>query len=327
MGKLCTAIAGCFLLLFSIESGFAEKVSAPAKVAVVNGAAITEADLDRELMALRQQLASRGVSPSEDQLGAMKKSALERLVNRELLYQASVKEGVKVEEAAVEERFDTIKGKFKSDEEYQGALVRMNLAEADLKLQIQKDVAIEKFVDEQFVQDTSVSEKETKEYYEANPDAFRRPEQVRARHILIKVESDASEEQKDAARDKIENIRKQLEQGADFEALAKEFSEGPSAPRGGDLGYFRRGQMVKPFEDVAFAMKPGETSDVVETRFGYHLIHVIDKQPASTVPYGEVKEKLANHMKQQRVREQVNDFLKEERDKAEVDILLEEKNN
>jgi len=319
----CALAAVCFPLLIITPTAFGEKVSAPAPVASVNGAPITETDLDRELGALRQQLANQGRTPGEDQLGAMKKSALERLINRELLYQASVKKGITVEESVVDERVGSIKKRFQSDEEYRSALDRMDLAEADLKVQIKRDVAIERFVDEQFVQNTSIPEKETKDYYEANPNAFTKPEQVRARHILIKVDSNATEAQKAEARKKIETIRQKLEQGGDFESLAKEFSECPSASRGGDLGYFQRGQMVKPFEDVASSMKPGETSDVVETRFGYHLITVIDKQPQRTISYEEVKDKLAEHMKEQRVRREVSEFLDGERAKAKVEVFLE----
>jgi peptidyl-prolyl cis-trans isomerase C len=317
--------AACCLLGVITATAFGEKISAPKKAAVVNGTVITDADVDREMAALRQQLAVQGKAPSEDQLGAMEKTAVERLVNRELLYQASVSKGVKVDESTVEKRIGTIKERYKNDEEYHDALARMNLTEADVKSYIEKDATIEKFVDEQFLQKTSISEKETKDYYEANPDAFKKPEQVRARHILIKVEPDATEAQKAAALGKMETVRKRLEQGGDFESLAKEFSECPSAARGGDLGYFQRGQMVKPFEDVAFSMKPGETSDIVETQFGYHLIHVVDKQPESTVPYEEVKDKLANFMKEQLVRRQVSEFLEGERAKADVELFLDEK--
>ncbi len=102
--------------------------------------------------------------------------------------------------------------------------------------------------------------------------------QVKASHILIKVDAKTDEAKKTEARKKIEEVQQKLKDGGDFAALAKEYSEGPSNVKGGDLGYFGRGQMAKPFEDAAFALTPNEVSDVVETRFGYHLIKVYDNE-------------------------------------------------
>ncbi len=107
---------------------------------------------------------------------------------------------------------------------------------------------------------------------------FSKPEQVRASHILVKVAPQATREEKDAAREKIKEILEQAKAGKDFAALAKAYSECPSGEKGGDLGYFGRNEMVQPFEDVAFTLPVGVVSDVVETRFGYHLIKVTDKK-------------------------------------------------
>jgi parvulin-like peptidyl-prolyl isomerase len=106
---------------------------------------------------------------------------------------------------------------------------------------------------------------------------------VRARHILVRVAKDADTETEQAAKAKIEELRSQLVEGADFAELAKQHSEDPgSAVRGGELGTFGRGRMVKPFEDAAFALKEGEISDVVKTDFGYHLIKVDKVFPEKT---------------------------------------------
>jgi peptidyl-prolyl cis-trans isomerase C len=111
------------------------------------------------------------------------------------------------------------------------------------------------------------------------------PEQVHARHILVKVDPKADATQKAAARKKIEDIQKQLKNGEDFSELAKKASDCPSNAKGGDVGYFGRGQMVKPFEDAAFSLKPGEVSGIVETEFGLHLIKVMDKKPEKIMDY------------------------------------------
>jgi peptidyl-prolyl cis-trans isomerase C len=116
------------------------------------------------------------------------------------------------------------------------------------------------------------------------------------------VDQGATEEKKVEARKKIKEVQEKVKKGEDFAELAKTYSEGPSAPRGGDLGLFGRGQMVKPFEDAAFSLKPNETSDIVETKFGYHLIKVVDKQPAKKIAYADVKDRINKHLKDQKLR-------------------------
>jgi peptidyl-prolyl cis-trans isomerase C len=138
---------------------------------------------------------------------------------------------------------------------------------------------------------------------------FKQPEQVKASHILIKVTPDADDAQKATARKKIEEIQQKLKNGGDFAALAKEYSEGPSGARGGDLGFFRHGQMVKPFENAAFGLEPGQVSDVVTTRFGYHLIKVTEKKPAKTLAYSEVKDKIGERLKQQKIEKQAGEYI------------------
>jgi peptidyl-prolyl cis-trans isomerase C len=136
------------------------------------------------------------------------------------------------------------------------------------------------------------------------------------------VQADAPDDQKAAARKKIESVQQKVKKGEDFATLAKTYSEGPSGPRGGDLGYFKRGQMVKPFEEAAFRLKPNETSEIVETQFGYHLIKVNDKKPAKTMTYAEVKDRLNEHLKKQKSDSEANAYIKTLRKDAKIEKFL-----
>ena len=119
-----------------------------------------------------------------------------------------------------------------------------------------------------------------------------------------------------------EDLQGKLQKGEDFGALAKEYSEGPSGPKGGELGYFTRGQMAKPFEDAAFAMKPGEVSGKVETRFGYHLIKVTDKTPETTMSYDDVKDRLGEFLKQKKMQEEINVYVKSLEEQAKIERFV-----
>ncbi len=191
---------------------------------------------------------------------------------------------------------------------------RPDIAE-QLQLTVNNFIASE-YIAKVVVKDISVTDKDVEQYYEINKDKFTVPKQVHARHILIKAESSATDEEKKKAKAKAEEILEQLRKGEDFAKLAGEYSEDPgSRTKGGDLGYFARGAMVKPFEDAAFAMKPGETSGVVETSFGYHIIKVEDIKEAQTKPFAEIKTKLT---------EQLTNEMKKEKGIAFLDKALKE---
>jgi len=137
-----------------------------------------------------------------------------------------------------------------------------------------------------------VSEEEVNAYYGYHLAAFQEQKQVKARHILFKVGENAPEEEVEKVRKKAEEVLEKARKGEDFAALAKEYSEGPTKEKGGDLGYFSQGQMVKPFEEAAFGLKKGEISNLVRTRFGFHIIKVEDIKEARTKPLNEVRQEI-----------------------------------
>jgi peptidyl-prolyl cis-trans isomerase D len=130
--------------------------------------------------------------------------------------------------------------------------------------------------------------------YEAQAQRFDRPEQVRARHILLRADASLPAPERAAVRKRAEALLERLHGGANFPELAEQLSEDPgSKQRGGDLGFFGRGQMVKAFEDVAFSLEPGKLSDVVETAYGFHVIRSEEYRPAEHQDYEQVRELLA----------------------------------
>ncbi|MFQ6077534.1 MAG: SurA N-terminal domain-containing protein [Thermodesulfobacteriota bacterium] len=147
-----------------------------------------------------------------------------------------------------------------------------------------------------------ISPEKIKAYYEANIDDFVIQEQVRARHILIKVPPDADSKKVEEARTRAEEILARAKRGEDFASLAEKYSEGPTAKKGGDLGYFPRGRMVKGFEDAAFSLKPGELSSVVRTQFGFHIIKLEDMKQERTQSLDEVRKSIESTLRDQESR-------------------------
>jgi peptidyl-prolyl cis-trans isomerase D len=148
----------------------------------------------------------------------------------------------------------------------------------------------------------TISTEEVADYYESNQEQFKSPQTVKARHILIKLDENATPEQVDEARQRIEDVRKLAIAGADFAELAAEYSEGPTKTKGGDLGTFRRQDMVKPFSDKAFAMQAGEISEPVRTEFGWHIIKVEQVNPASVRSVAEARPEIEAKLKADRAK-------------------------
>ena len=190
------------------------------------------------------------------------------------------KKSITIDEAKLKEYFEKNKERYRVPEK-----INVRYLEIDPKA---------------FKGEVEVTEKEIQSYYEYNADRYSQPKQVKARHILFKVNEDDSEEVKNTVKKKAEKVLEKARKGEDFASLAEEYSEGPTKSKGGDLGYFKAGQMEKPFEEAAFALKKGEISDLVQTRFGYHIILVEDIKEAGMTPLenvkGEIRATLANNL-------------------------------
>ena len=190
-----------------------------------------------------------------------------------------------------------------------------------MRKRIEKGQGIKKFIEARFKGKAKASEQEAKEFYNGNQKLFQQPETVNARHILLSVKEGESKAEKDQKREKLAQLRKQLLAGTDFADLAKKSSSCPSSAKGGELGFFAKGQMVKPFEEAAFALKPGEVSEIVETQFGYHLIKLIEKNPGKTLGFDETKAKIIDHLSQQKMNKSIELFLDEAKKKADIKIV------
>ena len=294
----------------------------PENAASVNGSMISRKSLDREFEMFKGRMSQQGRTIPEMQIPMVQKQILSSMVDQELLYQESQKKGVKVDPSEIEAQLASLKKRFTGDAEFQQALKEMDLTEEEIKFLIQKGLSIQKLIDTEITAKIAVSEKESKEYYDTHPDEFKQEEAVKASHILIKVESDASEADRVEARKKIEDVRKKLQDGEDFAEAARKYSEGPSSAQGGDLGYFTRGRMVKSFEDAAFTLEKDQVSEIVESPFGYHLIKVYDRRPENTLAYNEVKAELDQQLKQQKMRLEVDQYLDTLKKDADIKLFL-----
>jgi peptidyl-prolyl cis-trans isomerase C len=313
------AVAGCLLTVFWMVPATFAAMKAPAgQIAQVNKTAIMRQDLEREMKLVAMKLTRQGKPVDVDQLKPYEGKIRETLINRTLLLQKSQAMGIKVKDSLVKKALDEFKAVFPNEKDYKQTLKNMGYTEEALKKQIKDGLAIKTLLDKEVLRKIAVSDKQTRSFYDAHPDLFRQPEQVKASHILIKVPKNASDAQKAAAMAKIKALKERIDKGENFASLAMEYSEGPSKTKGGDLGFFTHDQMVKPFADAAFALQPGQVSDVVTTRFGYHLIRVTDRKAAHTMAFNDVKDAISKRLHQQQEGKEISAYLEKLKEHAEI---------
>ncbi len=250
----------------------------------VNGVAITQNDVDTELMNATQGRFNQ--VPPEKQ-AEFRRQVLEQLVAKELVFEDAKKTGVLTSQ------------EFKTEF-------------AKIQERIKKDLAIQVWKKQQ-MDKIKVSEKELKKYYDENKEEFNEQERVHARHILVKTEDEAK-----SIISKLKGLNGKALQEK-FVELAKEFSTGPSGPKGGDLGYFAQGQMVPEFNDKVFSMKVGTvTAKPVQTQFGYHIIYLEDKKDKTTRSFDEVKPFIEQRLKIEKFNASMQDKIENLRKQAVI---------
>jgi peptidyl-prolyl cis-trans isomerase C len=209
------------LILVSTLAWAAEKKGSEDKVAVVNGVIISKDAYDRELDFFVRRAAPNGQQLPDVQMAQMKNQVLESLIDRELLFQESKKKGIQIKPEAVSDQLQKIQQRYPSKEEFENLLSNMGLTESDVQKQIARGMAIQELIDKEVSEKITVSDEETRSFYDKNPQLFQQPEQVKASHILIKVPADAPEDQKTEARKKIEAVQQKVRKGEDFATLAR----------------------------------------------------------------------------------------------------------
>lgn len=325
MKKILALILSMIMTMSLI--GCSNKTDENEPVAIVNGQAITLGNYEK-LLALNKSsmesyygsdIWSTEIEDGKTYKDTLKEIVLETMIGSEVVYQQAKKDNILPTDEQVQEQIDSFNESIKDDEDYQAELKEMGINEEFLKYQFSRDLANSN-VQAKFEDETKISTDEMKKYYEENKDDYH-TNTVTASHILLKTIDDEgnelSDEEKAKAKKKAEEALAKVKAGEDFAEVAKEYSQDSTASNGGELGTFGKGQMVSEFEDAAFAMKPGEISDIVETQYGYHIIKVterVDEQQSFDDVKDEIKSTLASEKYSEYVEKLKDDSTIEEKE-------------
>lgn len=255
-------------------------------------------------------------------LSELKKEILQQMIDEKLILREAKKRNIQVQKVKVDQGVRDIKSRFPSEQAFDEEMKKQNMTLGAFRKKVEEQLIMMQVVDAEVRQKVNTpTDEQAKKYYDENKDKMVEPEMVRARHILIKVDPKADEKTRAKALQTIQDIKKKIDAAEDFAELAKKFSEDPgSAQKGGDLGPFPRGVMVKEFEDAAFTLNVGQVSGIVKTEYGYHIIRCDEKKVEQKKSFDEVKEYIKEFLFRKDMEEKYKNWIDGMRKKAKITI-------
>lgn len=284
----------------------------------VNGTPISQFDFINAMQTYAMEMFRKTADQlDEKEVEQVQGLAVEQIIARELIFQAALADGVVANDEQIKAEADKVMANFPSEQEFYATLEKAGIDQDSYYRMLRQDLSVKMMTDKKLADAPEPSASEVEEFYNAHPDKMRKPPQVRASHILIKATDDNREE----AQQKVEALKEQVTADAEaFGQLAKQHSACPSKEKGGDLGFFGPGSMVKEFDQAAFALQPGELSDVVETPFGYHFILVTDRQAEQSLSLEEVGPQIASFIKDQQAAHRLQSWVEEMKGSAKIEF-------
>jgi peptidyl-prolyl cis-trans isomerase C len=285
------------ILFFFVQSVYAAEARPSTILATINGVAITAHELNQETALLNADMRIRNRSMTKEQVDELRVALIETMIEREVLRQKAVENRIAIQAQAVESAFSDFRTQIGGSNALQTYLSSTGQTQNQFKERLRKGLAVQRLLEREAIGSIRVSEAEMEAFYRRNPDFFESGEQIRVRHILAAVANWNDETQRTAARSKLHALKTRIHNAGDFAIMAMENSDCPSRTRGGDLGYLTREQMSRSFAEAAFALSSGDFSDVVTSRFGYHLILMLDRTPPERISFKDAREKIGRTLR------------------------------
>lgn len=304
-------IFSCLLALLGSLAGPArpaESVIVDRVVAVVNEEIITLSDLQREL--------AKRTDIKDDRV------ILEEMIDQKLLMAAAKRSGMDVSDKELDEAVDDIMKRNGMDAvQFSVALNREGLTLEQYRTELRQQMTLSRLVNKFVRTGLSVEEGEIRAYYDRNPQLFALPEEMRVRHLLVKVDAKATAAQIAAAQEKARSLRERLDRGEDFIRLIHDYSESPSAVQDGDLGFLQRGHAVAEIEDAATALRPGQYAGPVRAHDGFHIIR-LEEIRTPLRPYERVKDEISKMLFEQKMENTYRSWLQTLRSDSHIENRL-----
>ncbi|MBJ6798942.1 peptidylprolyl isomerase [Geomonas propionica] len=317
MVKIITACS--LLALLAVTPSFANTKQVSGIAAIVNDDVITSIDVDKELVQVQKEAEKLPASEKT----ALRSTALNRLVDRKLVEQKIRELDIKVSDEDVRLAIEDVKKQNNlTQEALEQALATQGLTVPQYKVQLKEQLERMRLMSQEVRSKIQVGEREMREYYEAHrADYGGGSETFHARHIFFKVDPKGSAEEAAKTRKLADEVLAKARAGEDFVELAKKYSQDPAAAKdGGDLGTFKKSDMLAEIGNSVAAMKPGEVSSLVASPAGLHIIKLEQKSQEKGRPFEEVKDSIEEQLYKKKSDERFNQWVKDLRSAASIDI-------
>jgi peptidyl-prolyl cis-trans isomerase SurA len=292
-------------------------------VAVVNQEIITLSELEKWVNPIKEEVVAGDRLQKREREQALRREVLEKLIEEKLIDQEVKRSGIKVSSKEVEATLDQIKQRNNAtQEQLEKALSAEGLTLESYKKQIEKSLQRRKLISSEVKAETKAGEKELREFYQKNIDRYRINETFRPAHILFVIPKEATQEEVREIRKKCETVLRKIRGGDDFGEMALLYSQDASSKSRGELGYFRRGELLPAFEREALRLQVGEVSGVVRTEFGFHIIKLLDRKGVDPLPFEEVKSKVQADYYDFELDKAFKQYLSTLREKSIIEIKL-----
>jgi parvulin-like peptidyl-prolyl isomerase len=317
--------AAFFLFLFGIGESFLSTSRAVVDriVAVVNQEIIMLSEVEHWMNPLLEGIQTEDRLERKERLQELRRNVLDRLIEEKLIDQEANRSGIKVTKKEIESALEEIKERnHVTQEELEKALAKDGLTLEAFTKRLEKEIQRLKILQSVVKIDVKPGEKELLDFYRNHIDRYRSPELYRPSHILFVVPKGASPEQVREARKRCQQVLERIRKGEDFGEMALLYSEDLSAKDHGDLGYFKKGELLPSFEREALRLKVGEVSGIVRTDFGFHIIKLMDRKGGAPLPFEEVKEKVRKDFYEKESEKAFKQFISNLREKSVIEIRL-----
>ncbi len=294
-------------------------------VATVDNEPILMSDIREEIAPFLADLKSQGATAQQIQqeMEQAFQKALDRYIERLLLYRKAINEGLQVDEKEIDDRVNKIKKRYGSAEEFNRLLEGSGESMTEFRERIKKQIIALSYAmkkRKEFEKSITITEPEISKYYNEHIEEFQNPQRVKVRRIFLSASKEADERAK--VRERIMEIYDQLKQGADFASVAENESQGPEADRSGLIGWVSKGDLVPELEEVVENLSVGEISPPVETEWGFHILKVEEKEGNEKLSYEKARIIIEPKLKEQYVNERYQKWINELKKSARIRIFM-----
>ena len=313
------------------------KIEIPKLVARVNGVDIESNWIEFRLNQIEKLTFKKDKRPlTVKEKNSIVKDLIEKEVVRELVNQQAEKENLKIDHELIEKELKLLRTGYASEEEFNNALKSRNINLEEIKKSMQIEINARQLLNAEIKGKVNISDNEVKKYYEDNKPRFQRPEAYHTRHILAAyfppeaLRNQTIEELKKnkeyftrIAEEKIDKVIKELKKGANFVELAKNLSDDESSrENGGDLDFIYKGIFETSFDEAVEKLNPGETSEKIKTRFGFHVIQLIEKRPSEMAPFNEMKSEIQKYLFLEEAKKNVSSYIEKLKQTADIETFF-----